>query len=191
MLFDPKLDVAILRVEHDLGPVLNLLGHEVERGAKGAVIGYPENGPLTFGKAAVRSVIPNKRPDIYGKGEVSRRVYELQAVIRPGNSGGPFVLVDGDVAGIVFAASTTNDNIGYALTVHGVRERAEPGATRFTDGRHRALHLTWRPASSSFGLSRLAVRVARMLLERRGAELVVLAEEEPGGLAHRLPPGIE
>jgi S1-C subfamily serine protease len=43
-------------------------------------------------------------------------VYELQALVRPGNSGGPFVTTDGDVAGVVFAASTTEDDVGYALT---------------------------------------------------------------------------
>jgi S1-C subfamily serine protease len=42
-------------------------------------------------------------------------VYELQAVVRAGNSGGPFVLVDGRVAGVVFAASTTDEGIGYAI----------------------------------------------------------------------------
>ena len=44
--------------------------------------------------------------DIYGQDVVHRDVYELQAVVRPGNSGGPFVTTDGDVAGVVFAAST-------------------------------------------------------------------------------------
>jgi S1-C subfamily serine protease len=53
--------------------------------------------------------------DIYGNGEITRQVYELQATVRPGNSGGPFVLVDGQVGGVVFAASTTDDHIGYAI----------------------------------------------------------------------------
>jgi len=47
---------------------------------------------------------------------VTRDVYELQAIVRPGNSGGPFVLVSGTVAGVVFAASTADPNVGYALT---------------------------------------------------------------------------
>jgi S1-C subfamily serine protease len=54
--------------------------------------------------------------DIYGESVVRRQVYELQAVVRPGNSGGPFVTTAGDVAGVVFAASTTDDDVGYALT---------------------------------------------------------------------------
>ncbi len=42
-----------------------------------------------------------------------------------GNSGGPFVLPSGDVAGIVFAASTTDGNVGYALTSRAVRPDVE------------------------------------------------------------------
>ena len=74
--------------------------------------------------------------DIYGSGTVTREVYELQAMIRPGNSGGPFVLVNGDVAGLVFAASTTDPEIGYALTstevlpdVHRAIGRTTPAST--------------------------------------------------------------
>jgi S1-C subfamily serine protease len=42
-------------------------------------------------------------------------VYELQTDVRPGDSGGPFVLTDGRVAGVVFAASSTDRGIGYAI----------------------------------------------------------------------------
>ena len=69
-----------------------------------------------MGTAAVRRDIQAIGRDIYGRSVVQRDVYELQAVIRPGNSGGPFVLFDGDVAGLVFAASTAESNVGYALT---------------------------------------------------------------------------
>ncbi len=123
VLFDAGLDVAILRVQENPGPVLELLDREVDRGDKGAVLGYPENGPLTRGAAAVRLVRNTETRNIYGKGKVDRRVYELQARIRPGNSGGPFVLVSGEVAGVVFAASTTDDNIGYALLSIDILER--------------------------------------------------------------------
>ena len=54
--------------------------------------------------------------DIYGDGRVERRIYELQVTVRPGNSGGPFVLPGGRVAGMVFGASATDEEIGYALT---------------------------------------------------------------------------
>lgn len=115
VLYDPRIDLAVLRVEDTPGPALELLGADVSRGATGAVLGYPQGGELTGGRAAVRRAIPATGRDIYGRGTVDRDVYELQAVVRPGNSGGPFVLLDGDVAGVVFAASTTDAGVGYAI----------------------------------------------------------------------------
>jgi S1-C subfamily serine protease len=116
VLFDPKLDVAVLRVEGDPGPALHLKSIEEDRGAPGAVLGYPGGGDLTVGKAAVRQEIKAVGLDIYGQSTVERDVYELQATVRPGNSGGPFVDLQGRVAGVVFAASTTDPHVGYALT---------------------------------------------------------------------------
>lgn len=116
VLFNPRMDVAILRVDVQPGPALSLDGSDVGRGTKGAVLGYPGGGPLTVGTAAVRRDLDASGRDIYGRSVVQRDVYELQATVRPGDSGGPFVLSDGDVAGVVFAASTTDSSIGYALT---------------------------------------------------------------------------
>jgi S1-C subfamily serine protease len=116
VLFDPAIDVAMLRTAESPGPALHLGQTDVDRGARGAVVGYPGGGDLTGKAAAVRGTINAVGRDIYGNGTVTREVYELQSVIRPGNSGGPFVLVDGEVAGLVFAASTTDPEIGYALT---------------------------------------------------------------------------
>ena len=54
--------------------------------------------------------------DIYGENDVSREVYELRSEVTQGESGGPFVLPNGSVAGVVFAASTTDSDRGFALT---------------------------------------------------------------------------
>ena len=69
--------------------------------------------------------------DIYGQGLTVRNVYEIQAVVRPGNSGGPLVVPDGQVIGVVFSRSTTNADVGYALPRPGAvagarRRRFEP-----------------------------------------------------------------
>jgi S1-C subfamily serine protease len=116
VLFDPRIDVAVLRVTTTPGPVLPLISTEVPRGAKGAVAGYPGGGGLKGEPAAVRRLLHAVGKDIYGRSTVTRDVYELQSIVRPGNSGGPFGLVQGGVAGIVFAASTTDPNVGYAIT---------------------------------------------------------------------------
>jgi S1-C subfamily serine protease len=116
VLFDDDLDLAVLRIEGDPAADLDLEQSPPDRGATGAVVGYPRGGGLTGEKAAVRRTLMAIGRDIYGRDTVEREVVELQANVVPGNSGGPFVTVDGQVAGVVFAASTTNDGVGYALT---------------------------------------------------------------------------
>ena len=61
--------------------------------------------------------------DIYGKALTVRNVYEINALVRPGNSGGPLVLPDGRVVGVVFSRSTVDRFIGYALTSPDVLAR--------------------------------------------------------------------
>jgi S1-C subfamily serine protease len=137
VLFDPRLDIAIIFVEGSTGPPLELDPEEAERGTPGAVLGYPGGGPLEADGAAIRRELHAVGRDIYGDALVEREVYELQAHVRPGNSGGPFVLRDGTVAGVVFAASTTEPNVGYALTsaeviprLREARGRTDPVSTR-------------------------------------------------------------
>ncbi len=103
---------------------------DLGRGAKGAVLGYPGGGSLTGRRAAVRQKLDALGKDIYGRRAVEREVYELQAVVRPGNSGGPFVMLDGTVAGVVFAASTTEGNVGYAITATQAMPRIREGIAR-------------------------------------------------------------
>ena len=89
------------------------------------MLGYPGGGVAREPTAAaVRAVIEPVGRDIYGEGEVRRRVYELQATIAPGNSGGPFVLPNGRVAGLVFASSVVDDDVGLRDRVERVRCRS-------------------------------------------------------------------
>lgn len=129
-LFDPDMDVAVLQVSGLNGSPLSLTTENQSRGTPGATLGYPgnRNGEFVGKRAAVQASYEATGRDIYGRQLVTREVYELRAPVRQGDSGGPFVLPSGDVAGVVFAASTTNGNTGYALTGAEVEDQVSTGA---------------------------------------------------------------
>ena len=77
--------------------------------------------------ARIRSEQRLSSPDIYGEGTVVREVFSLRGLVRPGNSGGPIVSSAGDVLGVVFAASVSDDETGYALTAEQVARSAALG----------------------------------------------------------------
>jgi len=132
VLFDPNTDVAIVQVGGLSAPPLEFEAAGQERGTGGATLGYPgaAGGQLEVGRAAVQGRFVATGRDIYGRGEVERDVYELRARVRQGDSGGPFVLPDGRVTGVVFAASTLDPSIGYALTGPEVSDEVRRGAQR-------------------------------------------------------------
>jgi S1-C subfamily serine protease len=133
--FDPKLDIAVLHVP-ELGlPALAFAEKEPKRGSLGAGLGYPGGGPLVVVPAAVTGAYEATGRDIYGADRVRREIIELRAEIDRGDSGGPFVLVDGTVGGVVFAEARTDDQVGYALSGVAVWERIEPviGRTKSVD----------------------------------------------------------
>jgi S1-C subfamily serine protease len=137
VLFDPSFDIAVLRVAGLNAPVLHLYPGTVGRGAQAAVLGYPEGGPFAVDSAGVMSLFEAEGRDIYGQGLTVRNVYEIDALVRPGNSGGPLVLPNGQVVGVVFSRSTVDSNVGYALTAPAVQvrlSRAIPATTAVSTG---------------------------------------------------------
>lgn len=114
--FDDKLDFAVLRVDGLVSPVLPLANKAPEQGQSGAVLGYPGGGPLMVVPGVMQTRYEAVGRDIHGQSLVTREIYEIQASIHPGNSGGPFVLPDGSVAGVMFGASTSQPTVSYAIT---------------------------------------------------------------------------
>ncbi|WP_295791752.1 MarP family serine protease [uncultured Microbacterium sp.] len=113
--FDPIDDIAVVSVDGlDAAalPIVSTLGV----GSPAVVQGYPGGGPFTSGSAQVLSEGTVPVPDIYDTSSTPRDIYALAAVVRPGNSWGPLLTTTGEVAGIVFARSDTDDNVGYAMT---------------------------------------------------------------------------
>jgi S1-C subfamily serine protease len=116
ILFDPKLDLALLRTSAPMGQPLQLDPGTVPRGTEGAIVGYPENGPLTVTAAGIATQVSAVTRDIYDQGVVTKEVYEVDGVVQPGNSGSPLLTASGQVVGVVFSRSTTSPDVGYALT---------------------------------------------------------------------------
>ena len=112
--YDPTNDLALLRVD-GLGDAPLPFASDVTSGTPGAVIGYPENGPLTVTPARVGATGPVVTQDSYGRGPVTRQLTALRGEVHSGNSGGPLVDGDGRVMGTVFAATTEGKPGGYAV----------------------------------------------------------------------------
>ncbi len=127
VLFDPDLDVAVVRATALRLPALVLAPEAPQRGAVGAALGYPNGAGLTTLPAAVTALVRARGRDIYGEAPVVRVVLELRAAIEPGTSGGPLVLPNGTVGGVVFAESRTDETVGYALDPAAVAVAIMPG----------------------------------------------------------------
>jgi S1-C subfamily serine protease len=124
--YNPDVDVAVIEVPDLQGPTIHFDFNGQEK-MQGAVLGYPQDGPYDSQPARIRGEQRLRSPDIYGNGTVTRHVFSLRGMIRPGNSGGPFVSSAGKVLGVVFAASVSDRDTGYALTSDQVRRAAAMG----------------------------------------------------------------
>lgn len=132
VLFDPNTDLAILYAPGlDLQPLTAVNSNPV-RGTGGAVIGYPGGGAEQVVAAAVSGIESARGYNIYGDTLVTREIEVLSARVIPGNSGGPIVNDSGQIIGVVFAASTTQANVGYALTIPQVLPDLQAGENRTT-----------------------------------------------------------
>jgi S1-C subfamily serine protease len=126
--FDPDVDVAVLRVPGlALAPLV--FRDDAARDAEGAVVGYPNDGPLRIDEARIRGEQVLVGQNIYGADRVTRTVVSVRGTVRSGNSGGPLVADDGRVYGVVFATSLTDGETGYALAVDEVQDALVDGGT--------------------------------------------------------------
>lgn len=126
--FDPETDLAVLSVPGlPLAPLAT--GSAEKADASAYVAGYPGGGPYSVAPARVRAVLNASGKDIYDDKTVTREVYSLRAIVRPGNSGGPLLDASGRVAGVVFARSLSDGDTGYALTLKQLQPLLTAGLT--------------------------------------------------------------
>jgi S1-C subfamily serine protease len=129
VFYDPQVDVAVLYV-----PGLNLtplrFAGQAPGSADAVVAGYPLDHPFTAVPARIGGVQRAEGPDIYQTGQVDRQIYEIRALVQPGNSGGPLLSPAGTVYGVVFAAAVGSPDTGFALTSAEVAGDANAGAAQ-------------------------------------------------------------
>ncbi|MFI1003434.1 MarP family serine protease [Streptomyces galbus] len=128
VLFDPRKDVAVLYVPGLEAPVLGF-DDDAGRGDRAVVAGYPQDGGLDLQAATVANRVRATGRNIYNDAVVTREIYSIRSLVRPGNSGGPLLTTDGRVYGVVFARSTSDAETGYVLTADEVAGDARRAAS--------------------------------------------------------------
>ena len=129
VLFDPTFDLAILHTTA-VGPAAVASTRAGGPGGQGAVVGYPEDGPLTVDPAAVATTLSTpgtqhlQRGDGDPGGLRDRRRRGARQLGRPAGGTG------GQVIGVVFSRSTVYNDVGYALASPDVLARVQAAQDR-------------------------------------------------------------
>src|SRR3954471_21054129 len=118
--FDPRNDVALLRVPALASQPVLRMDVNASPGASAAILGFPENGPFDIEPGRLGRTTTVRTEDAYGRGPVERRITSLRGRVRSGNSGGPMVDAAGRVVTTIFAAtvgSAQRSGFGVPATV--------------------------------------------------------------------------
>ena len=118
--FDGKRDLAVLAVDGLPTDALPL-SPDLPAGTAAAFAGDPHGGPFQSKPATVQGISTVLVPDIYGDNPVPDEVYKLAGDIQPGNSGGPLLTTGGEVAGVIFAKTTSDAALGFAIPMIDLR----------------------------------------------------------------------
>jgi uncharacterized membrane protein required for colicin V production len=129
--FDVRNDVAVLRV-HGVSVRPLRLREAPQHGRAVAIVGYPEDGPLTATPGRIGETSGVFTRDALGRGPVSRTVTAVAGRVRHGDSGGPAVDSAGVVQTMMFAARIGRP-VGYGvppdLVARAVRSAQGPVST--------------------------------------------------------------
>ncbi len=130
-VFDPRNDVAVLRV---LGadPAVPLRIADPQPGTPVAILGYPENGPLTVTPGRIGRTAVVITQDAYGHGPVARTITAVAGLVEHGDSGGPAVDASGFVEATIFAArldSSSGFGVPSSIVRHAVDSAQGPVST--------------------------------------------------------------
>ena len=113
--FDPDLDLAYLRADlAGIRPTGIVRADDGEPGFDRARAWAVRDGTVVEIDVDVVRAIRLETEDIYVEGATVRPAFELRATLEPGDSGGPILTGDG-VVGVLWARSTRNSDVAYAI----------------------------------------------------------------------------
>jgi S1-C subfamily serine protease len=117
---DAGNDVAVLRVLGLPAPRLRMSPKDPSGGAV-AMIGYPQNGPLTSVPGRAGQPVTALAPGAYGGNVRPRTVVPLRGRLEHGDSGGPVVDRHGRVVAMMFAADRGGGG-GFGVPLEAIRD---------------------------------------------------------------------
>jgi S1-C subfamily serine protease len=119
--FDPDLDIAIIRVQADIGTPLQFRDARVEQGDVGTIAvarGRDDTGGMvtTDVEVGVLRRANVATTDIYRNADVVRPGFEIAASVEPGDSGA-VVVIDGAAAGVVWSRSIERGERAWVVNI--------------------------------------------------------------------------
>ena len=121
--FDPEMDLAYLAIDGLQALPLTVSSDGVEAGDTGIAYVVRDDELVEVEVTVVRRVTIDTE-DIYLEGETSRPGIELDAEVQGGDSGGA-VVIDGKVAGVVWARSREAGGRSYAIDPERAGDRID------------------------------------------------------------------
>lgn len=139
---DAERDVAVLRLEEPVdAPVLGFSDDVPRVGEEVAAIGHPRGLPLALTVGRVTSMNGSFDFGTPGDPDVVEDLIQTDAVVAPGNSGGPLVNDLGEVIGVVVLRDGFGDGLMWATDIQSTVEQIlgwqaapEPVAAAFCVG---------------------------------------------------------
>ncbi len=112
--YDKAVDLALLKTEVDAPYVFNLgSSSDLDVGDKVYAIG----SPLGLDRTLTSGIISSKDRDLFSTG----KVFQIDAAVNSGNSGGPLIDEHGNVQAVVFAGVPLYQGLNFAIPVEYLR----------------------------------------------------------------------
>ena len=112
--YDKTVDLALLKTEVDAPYVFNLgSSSDLEVGDKVYAIG----SPLGLDRTLTSGIISSKDRDLFSTG----KMFQIDAAVNSGNSGGPLIDENGNVQAVVFAGVPLYQGLNFAIPVEYLR----------------------------------------------------------------------